>query len=106
MVGNAANYTKEGGITVETQKVDGFVKVLVIDTGVGISELNQQRLFKKFQQAQAEVLTRDLTKSTGLGLYISKLIVEGLGGEIKLEHSEVGKGSTFSFSIPIAKEMT
>jgi signal transduction histidine kinase len=65
---------------------------------------NQKFLFRKFQQAGDSLLTRDTTRGTGLGLYISKLIVENMGGSIKLEHSEAGKGSTFSFKLPLASK--
>jgi signal transduction histidine kinase len=73
---------------------------LVTDTGKGISIENQRLLFRKFQQASNSLLTRDSTKGTGLGLYISKLIVELSGGKISLESSELGKGSTFVFGLP------
>lgn len=104
LVGNAVNYTRDGGVTIKVTPESKFVKVSVTDTGIGISAQNQQRLFKKFQQAQEKVLTRDMTKSTGLGLYISKMLAENMGGHITLDASEPGKGSTFSVSLPIATE--
>jgi signal transduction histidine kinase len=61
---------------------------------------NQTRLFKKFQQAGEDMLARDVNQSTGLGLYISKLLVTAMGGTIALEKSELGKGSTFVFMLP------
>lgn len=106
LIGNAVHYTREGGIIIKIFKDGNKVKISVTDTGVGISEKNQQRLFKKFQQAQEEVLTRDMTKSTGLGLYISKMLAEGMGGSISLDNSEVGKGSTFSVNLPIAEDQS
>ncbi len=102
LVGNAAKFTKEGGITVEVQPTGKFLKVRVIDTGTGISEHNQAFLFRKFQQAGEQMLARDITQSTGLGLYISKLIISSMGGTIGLEKSELGQGSTFAFTLPIA----
>jgi len=104
LMGNAMKFVKEGGVTISTQQVDGFVKVIVADTGTGISVVNQNLLFRKFQQAGDSLLTRDTSKGTGLGLYISKLIINGMGGEIRLESSIEGKGSIFSFTVPIATE--
>lgn len=103
LMGNAINYTKEGKIVISVEKIDKFVKVYVKDTGVGIPLQNQSLLFRKFQQA-GDVLARDVTQGTGLGLYISKLIVESMGGVIVLEESVPGKGSTFSFTLPLAKD--
>jgi signal transduction histidine kinase len=79
-----------------------FVKVLITDTGRGMSPEAQQLLFHKFQQAGNSLLTRDTARGTGLGLYISKMIVEDMGGAVKLEQSVEGKGSVFSFTVPIA----
>jgi len=80
------------------------LKVFISDTGKGIPVANQNLLFRKFQQAGSSLLTRDTSKGTGLGLYISRLIIEGMGGKIWLEKSDEGKGSTFAFCLPIAKE--
>ncbi|MEK7546889.1 MAG: ATP-binding protein [Patescibacteria group bacterium] len=101
LVSNAINYTQEGGINIDITKEGNFLKVSVADTGNGISPQNQSLLFKKFQQAGEKILTRDVSKSTGLGLYISKLLVGGMGGKIWLEKSELGKGSTFAFTLPL-----
>ncbi|MCX6788247.1 MAG: ATP-binding protein [Candidatus Kaiserbacteria bacterium] len=103
LVGNAIKFTKDGGITVTTSADGVFVAVRVIDTGSGISEHNQTLLFRKFQSAGEQMLARDVTQSTGLGLYISKLIISNMGGTIGIEKSELGKGSTFAFTLPISK---
>ena len=78
-----------------------FVKVSIRDSGLGISEHNQLRLFRKFQQAGESMLARDVTQGTGLGLYISHRLMSGMGGTIALEDSVLGKGSTFVFTVPI-----
>jgi PAS domain S-box-containing protein len=106
LVGNSAKFTEKGGITVSA-KLDsrhGFIKVLVADTGRGMTPKSQQLLFHKFQQASSSLLTRDTTRGTGLGLYISKMIVESMGGVIGLEESIEGKGSVFSFTVPITTD--
>jgi len=102
LVGNAIAYTDNGSISVTALQEDKFVKVSVKDSGKGIPEQNQQLLFRKFQQANTNIYARDISNSTGLGLYISKLLVESMGGKIYLESSEVGKGSTFVFTLPLA----
>lgn len=100
LVGNAIKFTEKGGIKVDIKEQDGFVKTIISDTGVGISPQNQKLIFRKFQLATDNPLTRSTSRSTGVGLYISKLLVEGMGGQIQLEYSKVGEGSTFSFTLP------
>ncbi len=101
LIGNSLKFTDKGSITVSIQLLPGFLKVIFKDTGIGISKENQALLFRKFQQVGKERLDRDISQGTGLGLYISKLIVESLGGKIALEQSDVGKGSVFSFTLPV-----
>jgi signal transduction histidine kinase len=98
LISNAINYTDAGGITVEAVQNAGLVTVRVTDTGVGIPERSQSLLFHKFQQA-GDILSRSNSQSTGLGLYISKLMIEAMKGTIALEESIPGKGSTFSFTL-------
>jgi signal transduction histidine kinase len=102
LVGNAAKFTDQGGITLAADQAGQMVKVTVTDTGRGISPEGQRLLFHKFQQAGESLLTRDTTRGTGLGLYISKMLIESMGGRIALESSVEGKGSVFSFTVPLA----
>ncbi|HVQ44672.1 MAG TPA: HAMP domain-containing sensor histidine kinase [Candidatus Saccharimonadia bacterium] len=102
LIGNAIKFTDQGSITATARADQNFVYCTVTDTGHGMPPESHRLLFRKFQQAGSSLLTRDNTKGTGLGLYISKLIVELSGGKIELEHSEVGKGSAFTFSLPRA----
>ena len=102
LISNALNYTQKGEVDIKARKEDNMFKVFVSDTGDGISKENQTLLFRKFQQAGEKVLARDASKSTGLGLYISKLIADAMGGKIWLENSEFGKGSVFAFALPLA----
>jgi PAS domain S-box-containing protein len=109
LVGNAIKFTENGTIKVSfdptiappTGKI-GQIIMAVTDSGRGIPLSNQNLLFRKFTQAGSSILTRDTTKGTGLGLYISKLMGEGMNGSVFLAHSEEGKGSTFAFSLPKA----
>ena len=103
LVGNAVKFTEAGGtITVMSAKSGDMLKVTVTDTGRGIPLDTQKFLFHKFQQAGSSIITRDTARGTGLGLYISKLLVDGMGGELLLEESQPDKGSTFAFTLPIA----
>ncbi|HRY62298.1 MAG TPA: HAMP domain-containing sensor histidine kinase [Candidatus Paceibacterota bacterium] len=102
LINNAISYTQKGGVSLYLKKDEpGFVSCYIKDTGVGISKENQMLLFRKFQQAQEKILTRDASRSTGLGLYISKLLATAMGGRVELVESELGKGSTFRVVLPI-----
>ncbi len=100
LIGNALKFTEKGSVTVELTTGRNKVRVAVADTGKGISIENQGLLFRKFQQAGKSLLSRD-GEGTGLGLYITKLLVTTMGGTVGLESSEVGKGSTFFFTLPL-----
>lgn len=102
LVGNAMKFTESGTITLSAAVIDSKIKISVTDSGPGISEVNQKLLFHKFQQANDNLLTREGSRGTGLGLYISKLLCEKMGGNLSLDQSKLGVGSTFSFSVPIA----
>ena len=99
LISNAVKFTEQGNVTCRVKQTDKSIVVSVIDQGVGISEPDQPKVFERFKQV-GDTLT-DKPQGTGLGLPISKEIVEHHGGRIWVE-SELGKGSTFSFSLPIA----
>jgi PAS domain S-box-containing protein len=95
---NAAKYSPEDSkITVTSRTEDDFVVTSVVDHGVGISEDDQTRIFERFQRLGT---SQRWTKGVGLGLVVCKRLVEAQGGWIKVD-SQVGKGSTFSFALPI-----
>ena len=98
LISNAVKFTDWGSITCRVKLDDQSIMVSVIDQGVGISESDQPKVFEKFKQV-GDTLT-DKPQGTGLGLPISKEIIAYHGGKIWVE-SEIGKGSTFSFTIPI-----
>ncbi len=102
LIGNAVKFTESGGITVKGVVDQDMLKVTVADTGRGIPVQARKLLFHKFQQAGDSLLTRDTTRGTGLGLYISRLLAINMGGDVELVESKVGKGSTFAFTVPIA----
>jgi signal transduction histidine kinase len=103
LIGNSIKFTEKGGVTVSIQKMPDHVKVLVKDTGLGVSDEYRQLLFRKFQQAGERILTRDAATGSGMGLYISKLIIEAMKGSITIEETKLGEGSTFAFTLPVAK---
>ena len=110
LVSNAYKYTPESGhIAVCAQRwsdargateQDGFVQCSVTDTGIGIAPEDQKRLFTKYFRADDPAVRSVI--GTGLGLVITKSLVELHGGEIWVK-SELGKGSTFTFTIPVAQ---
>jgi signal transduction histidine kinase len=100
---NAIKYTDRGTVTIYfTQEVQSVI-VQVSDTGRGIALQAQKSLFKKFAQTNENILTRETVQGTGLGLYLAKLVAGQMKGDVHLESSELGRGSTFSISIPVAR---
>ncbi len=100
LIGNAIKFTEAGGtISVSVFKKGKNIRVEVTDTGMGIDKEEKAKLFKKFYQLPRKGLTTHEGAGTGLGLSITKEIVNLHGGQIGVK-SEVGKGSTFWFTIP------
>ncbi len=100
LISNAHKYTPDGGhITVQTIVQDGFVRVDVADTGIGIREEEQEKLFSQFFRSEDSAVRTQV--GWGLGLSIVKMMVEAQGGQISFE-SQYGQGSTFRFTIPVA----
>ncbi len=99
LVTNACKYTLDGGqITVTARPVDGMLQIDVTDTGIGIAEEERDKIFDRFYRADHPVVHD--SGGTGLGLPIVKSFVELHGGNIWVT-SEPGKGSTFSFTLPL-----
>lgn len=98
LISNAVKFTTEGSITLKAVQTPGEIIYSVIDTGVGIAPDDREKVFEKFKQV-GDTMT-DKPRGTGLGLPICKQIVEHHGGRIWVE-SNLGKGSNFSFAIPI-----
>ena len=100
LIGNAIKFTEKGSVTVSMMRKGRSVKVEVTDTGIGISKEDKNKLFKKFFQLRHGMTVQE-GAGTGLGLSIAKEIVNLHGGKISVV-SELGKGSTFWFSLPIS----
>jgi signal transduction histidine kinase/HAMP domain-containing protein len=101
LAGNAIKFTETGRISIDARASDGALVVSVSDTGPGISEADQQKIFEEFQQVDSSS-TR--TKGgSGLGLSISRRIVELHGGRLWVE-SALGEGSMFCFTVPVTGE--
>jgi signal transduction histidine kinase len=100
LLSNAVKFTPSGGsIDVTAARVDSEVQVSIRDTGPGIAPADQRKIFEEFQQAE---LGKQQHEGTGLGLALSKRLIELHHGRIWVD-SEVGHGSTFTFSLPIGQ---
>ena len=98
LLSNAVKFTPEGGrIGIKARQADGSVEISVSDTGIGIAPEDQPKIFEEFRQVGSDYARK--VEGTGLGLTLAKKFVELHGGRIWVE-SEVGKGSTFTFSLP------
>ena len=101
LLSNAVKFTPAGGaVDVRASRVNGVVKVSVSDTGPGIAPADHERIFEEFRQTDAGA---GQAEGTGLGLALSKRLVELHGGRIWFD-SEVGRGTTFVFTLPVRKE--
>jgi len=127
LIGNAIKYTPAGGIAIRTRMTGlptapggrhpspedptlitrspdrrkTWIALQVIDTGIGISPSDQERIFDEFEQVNAGPRTDSMERGTGLGLAISRRLARLLGGEISVE-SQPGKGSTFTIWLPVS----
>ena len=114
LISNAIKYSERGSIEISTEKDEEFITVHIKDHGVGIPQKDIPELFQKFHRLNNYIGNPNDPKDTkhllvrpggtGLGLYVVKGLVERMGGKIWIDSTE-GKGSTFSFTIPIAKDI-
>jgi signal transduction histidine kinase len=104
LLSNAAKFSGRapGMVTVSLTQQGGFLRVEVADNGVGISAADQEVIFEKFRQA-GDMLTGK-PQGSGLGLHISRRIVEHFGGRMWVT-SRPGEGACFSFTLPLAREL-
>jgi PAS domain S-box-containing protein len=101
LVGNAVKYTpRDTPITVEARAEEGWVRFAVIDRGPGLDEAAQGHLFEKFRRFRGS--NQERVPGTGIGLYLSKHLVEAHGGRIWVE-SQPGQGATFRFTLPTGR---
>ncbi|MDP9325834.1 MAG: ATP-binding protein, partial [Candidatus Dormibacteraeota bacterium] len=100
LISNAIKYSPDStGVMIQATSTEDWVRVSIKDHGIGIKKEDRDRLFKKFQRIPDPRNRK--TAGTGLGLYIVKGLVELHGGEVEVS-STYGKGSTFSFTLPVA----
>ncbi|AKB85212.1 PAS domain-containing sensor histidine kinase [Methanococcoides methylutens] len=103
LMSNALKFTPEkGSITIETHTANNMVQFNVIDNGIGMSEENMKRIFQPFQQVNTPETKEQ--QGTGLGLALTKKFVKMHGGKVWVK-SELGKGTTFSFTLPFDQEI-
>lgn len=99
LLSNAIKFTNSGSVTLKAEQRGEWVAISVIDTGIGIPEEARTGIFDRFGQISSGTIT-DI-EGTGLGLDISKQLTQMLGGDLSVS-SEVGKGSQFTFTLPVA----
>lgn len=102
LIDNAIKYTKKGFVHVSMEEDNGILRIVVEDSGVGISEDSMKTLFNKFSRGTDS--SKIYTEGTGLGLYVGKNLIESQGGRIYAESDGVDQGSRFIVEMPIKKK--
>ena len=99
LIDNAAKYSTDGKtVTISTELVENFVEIKITDEGVGIKKEDFDKVFKKFSRLENHLTST--TQGNGLGLYITKQLVENMGGQISFT-SEINKGTIFRLLMPV-----
>lgn len=100
LVGNAVKYSPNGGkVEIVATEEDGWVRIDVIDEGLGIPERHRDHIFQRFHQVDDDVDHKSIG-GTGIGLYLVQHLAQAHGGRVWLDSSEVGEGSVFSMRLP------
>lgn len=103
LIGNSFKFTpKDGKITLNVSQKDLMIEIQVSDTGLGITKEDLTKLFQKFSMVSNNLLTKSNSQGTGLGLYISRSIIQLHGGDMWAESEGLGKGTTFTFTLKTA----
>jgi len=101
LIGNAIKFTDAGEVTIDAHEDGDLLFISVTDTGIGIAPEKQARIFEEFEQADGSVAR--VYGGTGLGLSVTRRLVELHGGTVQVE-SQLGKGSRFTFTLPTSKD--
>ncbi len=99
LIGNAIKFTEKGHVHINAEEKNGMLNISITDTGIGIAKDNLENIFKSFEQGDGS--TEREYGGTGLGLSVSKQLIELHNGKLRVQ-SQVGKGSTFTFTLPIS----
>lgn len=102
LLGNAVKFTERGRVMLSAREAEGAVIVSVEDTGIGMTPEEQEKMFQAFSQGSARITEQ--YGGSGLGLFISRQLVERMNGAMWLEWSEPGRGTRFSFTLPVSDE--
>ena len=102
LIGNSVKFTHEGSIVVTAYEKENKIFVSIEDTGIGIPVEKREDIFKAYEQSSK--IIGDEYGGIGIGLSISKELIECMGGKIYVEWSQVGKGTKFTFALPMANE--